>query len=177
MYRFHTTIKSIRVNKIRLIHNKIYSLPHLVEKVGIWKLENKKIAFTNGVFDIIHPGHIFSLDFASTKADYLIVGVNADVSVKRLKGKDRPVYDENTRAYILASLVMVDAVILFSEDTPLETIKALEPDVLVKGGDYKPEEVVGAKEVMSYGGEVVINPIVEGYSTSAFIQRIKNGES
>jgi D-beta-D-heptose 7-phosphate kinase/D-beta-D-heptose 1-phosphate adenosyltransferase len=133
----------------------------------------KTTAFTNGVFDILHPGHIFSLSQAGKEADYLIVGVNSDASVKRLKGNNRPVNNQETRTLILASLLMVDAVVVFEEDTPLELITAIQPDVLVKGGDYTIEQIVGAKEVIKTGGRVVINPIVEGYSTSSIIEKSK----
>ena len=134
---------------------------------------SKSIAFTNGVFDILHPGHIFSLSQAAKEADFLVVGLNSDASVKRLKGKDRPVNNQETRSLLLASLIMVDAVVIFEEDTPLELINAIKPDVLVKGGDYTIEQIVGAKEVIENGGRVVINPIVEGYSTTSIINKLK----
>lgn len=133
----------------------------------------KKIAFTNGVFDIIHQGHIFSLSQAAKEADYLIVGLNADVSVKRLKGETRPVNNQDSRALVLASLIMVDAVVLFEEDTPLELIKAIMPDVIIKGGDYTVEQVAGAKEIIANGGRVVINPILEGFSTTSIIEQAR----
>ena len=132
-----------------------------------------KLVFTNGVFDILHPGHIFSLSQAAKEADYLIVGVNSDNSVKRLKGNGRPITGQDSRALVLASLLMVDAVTVFEEDTPLELINAIKPDILVKGGDYTIEQIVGAKEVISYGGRVVINPIIEGYSTSSLIEKMR----
>jgi len=135
-------------------------------------LLEKKISFTNGVFDILHPGHIFSLSQAAKEADYLVVGLNSDESVKRLKGDGRPVNGEDARALILASLILVDVVIIFEEDTPLELIKAIKPDVLVKGGDYKIEQIVGAKEVVAHGGRVVINPLIEGFSTTAIIEKL-----
>ena len=133
----------------------------------------KSIVFTNGVFDILHPGHIFSLSQAAREADFLIVGVNSDSSVKRLKGQQRPVNNQDSRALILASLLMVDAVVIFEEDTPLELINSIVPDVLVKGGDYTIEQIVGAKEVISNGGRVVINPVIEGYSTTSTIEKLK----
>jgi D-beta-D-heptose 7-phosphate kinase/D-beta-D-heptose 1-phosphate adenosyltransferase len=139
-----------------------------------WKLPGKKIAFTNGVFDILHPGHIHSLSVAAREADYLVVGLNSDASVKRLKGPDRPVNDEQSRALLLASLVAVDAVVIFEEDTPLELVKLLSPDVLVKGGDYKIEQIAGAKEVQAAGGKVVINPILPDWSTTSLIEKIRN---
>jgi D-beta-D-heptose 7-phosphate kinase/D-beta-D-heptose 1-phosphate adenosyltransferase len=138
-----------------------------------WRLLGKSIAFTNGVFDILHPGHIFSLSQAAKEADLLIVGLNSDASVKRLKGNDRPINNQETRSLILASLLMVDAVVIFEEDTPLELINIIKPDVLVKGGDYTIEQIVGAKETIVNGGRVVINPIVEGYSTTSIIDKLK----
>ena len=133
----------------------------------------KSIVFTNGVFDILHPGHIFSLSQAAKEADFLIVGLNSDNSVKRLKGQQRPVNNQDSRALLLASLLMVDAVVIFEEDTPLELINSVRPDVIVKGGDYTIEQIVGAKEVMSNGGRVVINPVIEGYSTTSIIDKLK----
>jgi D-glycero-beta-D-manno-heptose 1-phosphate adenylyltransferase len=138
-----------------------------------WKFLGKTIVFTNGVFDILHPGHIFSLSQAAKEADYLVVGLNSDASVKRLKGKDRPINNQETRALLLASLAMVDVVVIFEEDTPLELITALKPDVLVKGGDYSIEQIAGAKETIQNGGRVVINPIIEGYSTTELIRKLK----
>ena len=134
----------------------------------------KSIVFTNGVFDILHPGHIFSLSQAAKEADFLIVGLNSDNSVKRLKGQQRPVNDQDSRALLLASLLMVDAVVIFEEDTPLELINSIRPDVLVKGGDYTIENIVGAKEVIVNGGRVVINPVIEGYSTTNIIDKLKD---
>ncbi len=133
----------------------------------------KTIAFTNGCFDILHAGHIASLTEAAQHGDVLIVGVNADASVKKIKGLNRPVNTEDTRSLLLASLTMVDAVIIFSEDTPLQIIKAIQPDVLIKGGDYAIEEIAGAKEVIAGGGRVIINPIINGYSTTSIIQKLK----
>ena len=113
-----------------------------------------------------------SLAEAASHADFLIVGLNSDASVRKLKGENRPVNDEDARANILAALVMVDAVVVFEEDTPLELIKVVKPDILVKGGDYTMEQVVGAKEVMSWGGKVVINPLLAGYSSSSILRKI-----
>lgn len=156
-----------------LITQKIYDRESLVRLVAQWRAQGKKIVFTNGVFDILHKGHIFSLASAAAEADHLVVGLNADASVKRLKGETRPVNDQESRALILASLVMVDAVCVFEEDTPLELIKRIMPEVLVKGGDYTPEQVAGAKEVLAAGGRIVINPIIEGFSTTGIIQQLK----
>jgi rfaE bifunctional protein nucleotidyltransferase chain/domain len=146
----------------------------VLQKIAQWKVLEKTVAFTNGVFDILHPGHIFSLSQAAKEADYLIVGINSDDSVKRLKGKERPINHQDSRSLILASLLIVDAVIIFEEETPLELINAIKPDVLVKGGDYTIEQIVGAKEVIANGGRVVINPLIEGYSTTGIIEKLKN---
>jgi D-beta-D-heptose 7-phosphate kinase/D-beta-D-heptose 1-phosphate adenosyltransferase len=135
--------------------------------------QNKKIVFTNGCFDILHRGHIEYLTKAKEFGDVLIVGLNSDTSVKRLKGKDRPINSESDRARILDALKPVDYVVIFEEDTPLRLIQMVKPDVLVKGGDYKVEEIVGSEFVMSYGGKVEIIPFVEGKSTTKIIQKIK----
>ncbi|HEY6955812.1 MAG TPA: D-glycero-beta-D-manno-heptose 1-phosphate adenylyltransferase [Flavisolibacter sp.] len=150
------------------------TLPDLEKKIAQWRLIGKTIAFTNGCFDILHAGHIASLTEAAKQADILVVGLNADSSIQGLKGPGRPINKEDARALLLASLLMVDAVILFSEPNPRDLIVAIRPDVLVKGGDYKVEEIAGAKEVMSWGGRVIINPIVEGFSTSSIINKIQN---
>lgn len=142
-------------------------------QVKRWKLQNKKIVFTNGVFDILHEGHIASLCEAALYGDVLIVGVNADASVKRLKGNSRPVNGENARTLLLASLLMTDAVIIFEEDTPQQLIAALLPDTLVKGGDYTIDQVAGAKEVIAAGGQVKIAQMVEGISTTSIINKMK----
>jgi len=160
------------MKKVDFIATKIFSLTDLLHMVAVLRLQDKKISFTNGCFDILHRGHIASLSDAAKEADFLIVGINSDTSTKRLKGEGRPVNDEDSRALIIASLLIVDAVILFDEDTPLELIKAIKPDVLVKGGDYTLEQIVGAKEVMENGGRVVINPIIQGFSTTGLIGKI-----
>ena len=156
-----------------LIQQKIYNLPALQKLIFQWKYFGKKFAFTNGCFDILHQGHIFSLSKAASEADYLIVGLNSDKSVERLKGPGRPVNCQESRANVLASLIMVDAVIIFEEDTPLNLVKAILPDVMVKGGDYRVNEIAGAGEVIAAGGRVVINPILEGFSTTSIIERSK----
>lgn len=155
------------------IPNKIFTLNELEHQLNRWRLLNKKIVFTNGVFDILHEGHIASLGEAALYGHVLIVAVNSDASVKRLKGESRPVYNEGSRTLLLASLVMVDAVIVFEEDTPLNLITTILPDVLVKGGDYTLEQIVGSKEVMANGGEVKRVPILEGFSTTAIIEKMK----
>lgn len=160
------------MKQIQVIQHKIYTSKEIVFQVNRWKLLNKTISFTNGCFDILHPGHIASLSNAASEADYLIVGLNSDGSAHRLKGKGRPVLDEKSRALMLASLMIVDAVVIFDEDTPLDIIETIKPDVLVKGGDYTIEQIVGAKEVISAGGRVVINPILPGFSTTGIIGKI-----
>ena len=150
---------------------KIYTADSITERVAQWRVLEKTIAFTNGCFDILHKGHIYSLSQAAKEADYLVVAVNSDVSVKKLKGDGRPVNHQDTRAEILANLVMVDAVVIFGEDTPLEIIKKILPDVLVKGGDYTVEQIAGAREVIAAGGRVVINPILDGFSTTSIINK------
>ncbi|MEO5500511.1 MAG: D-glycero-beta-D-manno-heptose 1-phosphate adenylyltransferase [Ginsengibacter sp.] len=139
------------------------------------RLKSKTIAFTNGVFDILHEGHIALLSQAATFADVLIVGINSDDSVKRLKGETRPVNGQDSRALVISSLVMVDYVVIFDEDTPLELIKILKPDVLIKGGDYTMENIVGAKETNTVGGKVEIISLVKGFSTTAIIEKMKTG--
>lgn len=156
-----------------LIQQKIYNLTALQKLIFQWKYFGKTFAFTNGCFDILHQGHIFSLSKAASEADYLIVGLNSDKSVEKLKGPGRPVNSQESRAIVLASLIMVDAVIIFEEDTPLNLIKALLPDVMVKGGDYRVNEIAGAGEVIAAGGRVVINPILEGFSTTSILERSK----
>jgi rfaE bifunctional protein nucleotidyltransferase chain/domain len=158
----------------QVIQHKIFSPREIVFQVNRWKLLSKTISFTNGCFDILHPGHIASLSDAAREADFLIVGLNSDLSANRLKGAGRPVLDQQSRALMLASLVMVDAVIIFEEDTPLDLIKMIQPDVLVKGGDYTIEQIVGAKEVVASGGRVVINPIIAGFSTTGILEKIRS---
>jgi rfaE bifunctional protein nucleotidyltransferase chain/domain len=130
------------------------------------------VVFTNGVFDLIHPGHVDVLTAARSYGDALVVGLNTDSSVKRLKGPSRPVRTEAERAYVLAALESVDAVVLFDEDTPIELVKALEPDVIAKGGDYTEDTIVGAAEVKAKGGEVVVIPLTPGQSTTSIIEKL-----
>jgi rfaE bifunctional protein nucleotidyltransferase chain/domain len=133
-----------------------------------------KVVFTNGVFDLLHPGHVDVLLGARRCGDLLVVGLNSDASVKRLKGPERPIRTESERAYVLAALQMVDAVVIFGEDTPLETVRALRPDVLVKGGDYTEATIVGAPDVRGWGGEVVVIPLTPGQSTTSIISRLRD---
>ncbi|UAY51071.1 D-glycero-beta-D-manno-heptose 1-phosphate adenylyltransferase [Ferruginibacter albus] len=157
----------------KYIGDKIFTIESIQHQINRWRLLNKKIVFTNGVFDILHEGHIASLTEAATYGDVLIVGLNADASVKRLKGETRPVNNQHSRAILLSSLIMTDAIVVFEEDTPLDLIKSILPDILVKGGDYTVEQIAGAKEVIANGGEVKIVPIVEGFSTTGIIERMK----
>jgi D-beta-D-heptose 7-phosphate kinase/D-beta-D-heptose 1-phosphate adenosyltransferase len=159
------------------IESKIYTPLDLQRTIAGWHLCSRRTVFTNGCFDLIHPGHLHYLHAARGLGDYLVVGLNTDDSVRRLKGEGRPIMDEQARARLLASLFFVDAVVLFDEDTPLELIKTLRPDVLVKGGDYTEDQVVGAPEVRSWGGSVELIPFVEGYSSSAIIEKIKSGSA
>ena len=131
-----------------------------------------RVVFTNGVFDLLHPGHIDVLLAARKLGDALVVGLNTDASVRRLKGPDRPVRSEAERAYVLAALEAVDAVVLFDEDTPLDLVDALEPDVIAKGGDYTVDTMVGAREVKARGGEAVVIPLTPGQSTTSIIEKL-----
>ena len=155
------------------INERIFSAEHLQSQIKWWRLINKTIAFTNGVFDILHEGHIKILSRAASFADVLIIGVNSDNSVKRLKGTGRPINNQQSRSLILASLIITDAVIIFDEDTPLNLIKSIMPDVLIKGGDYTSTTIVGANEVISNGGKVEIIPLEEGFSTTSIIEKMK----
>jgi len=140
-----------------------------------WRRRPGRVVFTNGVFDLLHPGHVDILTASRALGDALIVGVNSDASVRRLKGPTRPVRTEHERALVLAALESVDAVVVFDEDTPLQLIRALTPDVLVKGGDYTVESVVGAPDVLGRGGEVIIVPLTPGYSTTGTVERMRGG--
>ena len=158
-----------------MIKNKIHSqLSILNTQLTIWRDQGLKIVFTNGCFDLLHRGHVEYLAKAADKGDVLVVGLNTDASVRRLKGENRPVNDENARALVLASLSFVDAVVLFDEDTPYELIKAVRPDVLVKGADYKPEAIVGYDIVTSYGGKVETVDLVAGFSTTGIINFLQH---
>ncbi len=158
---------------VELIEKKIKTVAEAKALISAWKVNGKTFSFTNGCFDILHPGHLFSLAQAAKEADYLIVGLNSDQSVQRLKGPTRPINNTHSRAIVLANLMVVDLVVIFEEDTPLELIQSLLPDVMVKGGDYTIEQIVGAKEVIAAGGKVIINPTIEGFSTTNLIEKIK----
>ncbi len=157
----------------QLIQSKIFNRETLLSTLAQWRLFDQKIVFTNGCFDILHYGHVHYLAEAKSLGNKLIVGINAATSVKKLKGKHRPINDDYTRFHLLAALFFVDAVIEFEEDTPYELIKVIQPDILVKGGDWKQEEIVGADIVLAKEGSVKHLPFIEGYSTSAIEQKIR----
>lgn len=161
------------MHKLQWIQNKIHSRESMKQLCNVWRASGYKIVFTNGCFDILHHGHLDLLASAADKGNKLVLALNTDASVKRLKGPERPVTHEQDRAFQAASLLCVDAVCMFDEDTPAEIIKELKPDVLVKGGDYAIDQIVGADFVLSNGGAVEIIPFVQGYSTTSIISRIK----
>lgn len=157
------------------IQNKIFNdVSALEQQVEAWQKNGDKVVFTNGCFDLLHRGHVDYLAKAADTGDKLIIGVNTDASVSQLKGPQRPIQDEESRLQILASLQCVDAVILFDEQTPYELIDALQPDVLVKGSDYKPENIVGYDIVKAKGGDVITIAFIDGFSTSAIEKKIRN---
>lgn len=160
---------------LELIRSKIKTREEISQQVAEWRAAGQKIVFTNGCFDILHYGHVHYLAQARSLGDKLVIGLNSNASVKRLKGQNRPINDDDTRMYLLASLQFVDAVVVFEEDTPLELLKAVTPDILVKGGDYSLETIVGADIVLGRGGEVRSLAFVDGYSTTAIEQKLKNG--
>lgn len=162
------------MNNLERISAKINDRWKLKNRLAIWRFQGKKIVFTNGCFDILHLGHIDYLSKAKDEGNILIIGLNTDNSVSRIKGKNRPITDENSRAKILASLQFVDAVVLFDEETPYELISFVQPDVLVKGSDYKPEEIVGYDIVKAKNGKVVTIDFLEGYSTTDIERKIKS---
>ena len=157
---------------LQTIAQKIISRDQWQKMAAIW--QNKKVVFTNGCFDVLHLGHVTYLAEARAMGDLLVVGLNSDASVRRLKGPSRPINDEHARAMVLASLQCVDYVIIFDEDTPLELIKAVKPNVLVKGGDYTIDTIVGASFVQQHGGIVRTIPLVEGYSTTDTVQKLND---
>ncbi len=155
------------------IKKKIYPLPELLPEINAWKSKGLSVGFTNGCFDLIHLGHIHYLAEASDLSDRLIIGVNSDASVYRLKGEGRPIQDERARAITLAAFSFIDAIVIFEDDTPDHLIQEISPNVLVKGGDYKPEEVVGSQHVWNNGGKVEVLSFLEGYSTSLIEGRVR----
>lgn len=160
------------MNQLESIIKKIVSLEEAKELVSEWKKNGEKVVFTNGCFDIIHKGHIYYLAKAHDLGSKLILGLNTDASIKRLKGENRPIKEEESRALTIASFEFIDLVVLFDEDTPLQLISTLLPDVLVKGSDYQIENIVGAKEVLANGGEVKTIDFVEGFSTTNYVKKM-----
>jgi D-glycero-beta-D-manno-heptose 1-phosphate adenylyltransferase len=158
--------------QLDVIKNKILSGSDLQRNLAYWRFRDQKIVFTNGCFDILHLGHIDYLSKAADLGNILIIGVNTDASVSRIKGPQRPLQDQESRSVILASLKFVDAVVLFDEDTPYKLIRQIQPDILVKGADYKPEDIVGYDIVMAKGGKVITLDFLPGYSTSGIEKKI-----
>ncbi|HVS94085.1 MAG TPA: D-glycero-beta-D-manno-heptose 1-phosphate adenylyltransferase [Mucilaginibacter sp.] len=163
----------MKSNIEKTLLDKICDLSAMKDRTTLWKQEGKKVVFTNGVFDLLHIGHITYMAKASELGDKLVIGLNSDASVKRIKGDDRPLNDENSRAALLAALFFVDGIVLFGEDTPIRVITTLLPDVLVKGADYSIDNIVGAKDVIANGGEVRTIDFVEGYSSTSIIEKIR----
>jgi rfaE bifunctional protein nucleotidyltransferase chain/domain len=163
-------------NHLQQIRTKIMTLDKAVKLCSEWK-KKESIVFTNGCFDIIHSGHIHYLSCAADLGNKLIVGLNSDESVSKLKGKDRPYNKESDRLLMLASLQFIDVIILFNQDTPIDLIESINPNVLVKGGDYTEDKIVGADYVKKNGGKVISLQFIEGYSTSNFIKKIKHGQN
>jgi rfaE bifunctional protein nucleotidyltransferase chain/domain len=158
------------------LDKRVVDLVQVQRLCNIWRMKGDRIVFTNGCFDILHRGHVEYLQEAAALGDRLVIGLNTDNSVRRLgKGDGRPYNDQDSRAKVLAALRLVDAVVLFDQDTPLELIQAIGPDVLVKGGDYTEDGIVGAEYVRAIGGDVRSLKLVEGYSTTGLVDRIRNG--
>ena len=159
---------------LKKINNKIFLEKDLRIKLDSWRQKDEKIVFTNGCFDLIHLGHIEVLARSADLGDRLIIGVNTDISIKNIKGENRPIIEEDSRTKQLAALEFVDAVILFNESTPNKIINHIKPDIITKGGDYKTEEVVGYETVIENNGRVVIIPLTQGFSTTSILNKIKN---
>jgi rfaE bifunctional protein nucleotidyltransferase chain/domain len=163
------------MSELNKINDKIISLEELKSRVKNWKANNEKIVFTNGCFDILHRGHVEVLAKTADFGNRLVIGLNSDNSIKKLKEENRPIVDEKSRAILLAALSFVDAVVLFSQETPYDLIAEIKPDILAKGGDYKIPEIVGHDIVQGNGGEVITIPLTEGCSSTNIIEKIKNG--
>ncbi|MFZ4741115.1 MAG: D-glycero-beta-D-manno-heptose 1-phosphate adenylyltransferase [Bacteroidales bacterium] len=160
------------MKQFETIQSKILTADNLQKSLAYWRFKSMKIVFTNGCFDILHAGHIEYLAKAASEGDIMILGLNTDNSVRKLKGNHRPINDENARALIMASLNFISAVVLFDEETPYNLIKTVQPDILIKGSDYKPEEIVGYNILKAKGGEVKTIDLVPGFSTTAIEQKI-----
>ena len=162
------------MSHLNTLNSKIFTIEELKAKTNSWKENGQKVVFTNGCFDIVHRGHIEVLARTADLGDKLIIGLNSDSSIQKLKGEDRPIINEQSRAFLLAALSFVNAVVLFSEDTPLNLISTLVPDVLAKGGDYEIKTIVGHEIVQNNGGQVKLVPFVDGFSSTTIIEKIKN---
>ncbi len=161
------------LDKLAVIKKKILNVNQLQNALVTWRLMSQKIVFTNGCFDILHAGHVISLAGAASFGNRLIVGVNSDASVRRLKGENRPLQNQGGRALLLAAMHFIDAVIIFDEDTPEKLIRAVSPDVLVKGGDYRVEDIAGADWVINHGGKVELINYLDNSSSTNIIKKIK----
>ena len=161
------------MSNLNKITNKICTLSNLKTKVAKWKEKGEKVVFTNGCFDLVHRGHIEVLAKTADLGDRLIIGLNSDESIRELKGKNRPIIDETSRAFLLAALQFVDAIVFFSEETPIILIKTIVPNILAKGGDYKIEDIVGNEIVIQNGGQVKTIPLTDGFSTTNIVEKIK----
>jgi len=165
-------LRAIHAGQWSAAEAKVMSLPGAVERIEQWRRSSDRVGFTNGCFDLLHPGHISLIEQARGACDRLIVGLNSDDSVARLKGEDRPIQPESARAQVLASLASIDLVVVYDEDTPMALLEALRPDVLIKGADYSLDQVVGADLVQSYGGTILLADIADGYSTTTTIEKM-----
>ena len=161
------------MSNLKSIKSKIYTLSDLKIQSDKWKENGDKVVFTNGCFDLVHRGHVEVLANTADLGDRLIIGLNSDSSIQELKGENRPIIDENSRAILLASLQFVDAIVLFSEETPRNLIETIVPNILAKGGDYKVREIVGHEVVLENGGEVILVPFIDSFSTSNIVDKIK----
>jgi rfaE bifunctional protein nucleotidyltransferase chain/domain len=162
------------MQRLDAVTRKILGIQNLDRWLAVASFRRKSVVFTNGCFDILHSGHIQYLAKAAAMGDFLVIGLNSDASVRKLKGPSRPYVDEHSRAMTLAALGFVTAVVLFDEETPYNLIKKIQPNYLVKGGDYKPEEIVGYDLVKAKGGQVLTIPLVEGYSSTGIINKMKD---
>jgi len=162
------------MERLNLIKSKIFTREGIQKQCNVWRFLNRKIVFTNGCFDMLHLGHIEYLSKAADLGGALVIGLNSDLSVKRIKGNGRPVNNEVSRSMILASFVFINAIVIFQEDTPYELIRLVQPDILVKGADYQPEEIAGHDLVLARGGEIITIPLTEGYSTTGLIAKLRS---
>ena len=169
--------EALHLRELQAIDGKIADLEAALARIGVWRRQGLRIGFTNGCFDLIHPGHVRLLARARSACDRLVVALNSDASVRRLKGPTRPVQSETARATVMASMASADLVLLFEEDTPERLIRAIQPDLLFKGADYRLEQVVGGEFVRAHGGQVVLIDLEQGHSTSNTIRRIGAGGS